>query len=161
MIRCFIGLGSNQDDPENQIQCALQALSLVVDSKLISVSSQYRNPAVGSVRQPDYINAVAELHTTLDALTLLQQMQAIELAQGRIRTIRWGARTLDLDLLLYGNAIIDLPQLQVPHPRMSARNFVLHPLYDLHPELVMPDGTSLRSLLDCCSSHGLERLQTA
>jgi 2-amino-4-hydroxy-6-hydroxymethyldihydropteridine diphosphokinase len=158
MIRCFIGLGSNRDDPENQIQRALQALSFVVDSKVVCISPRYRNPAVGPGQQPDYINAVAELHTTLDALTLLQQMLAIELAQGRVRTTRWGARTLDLDLLLYGNAVIDLPQLQVPHPRMIMRNFVLHPLYDLHPDLVMPDGTSLRALLDCCPSHALERL---
>lgn len=156
-IRCYIGLGSNLDNPETQIQRALNALGQSEDIALTVVSPLYRNPAVGPGQQPDYLNAVAEITTALDALTLLSKLQSIELAQGRIRTERWGARTLDLDLLLYGNACIDLPQLQVPHPRMTERNFVLYPLYDIAPDLVMPRGASLRSLLDCCPSIGLER----
>ena len=121
------------------------------------VSPLYRNPAIGPGQQPDYLNAVAELHTTLDAPMLLSQLQSIELAQGRVRNERWAARTLDLDLLLYGDACIDLPQLQVPHPRLCERNFVLYPLHDIAPDLVLPHGTSLRALLDCCSSTGLAR----
>jgi 2-amino-4-hydroxy-6-hydroxymethyldihydropteridine diphosphokinase len=157
-IRCFIGLGSNLGDPATQIQHALNALNKIYGSKLGAVSPLYRNPAVGPGEQPDYLNGVAELHTTLDALTLLAQLQNIELAQGRVRTERWAARTLDLDLLLYGAAFIDLPQLQIPHPRLSERNFVLYPLYDLSPDLVLPHGTSLRALLDCCSDIGLMQI---
>ena len=157
-IRCFIGLGSNLSNPEEQIRRALDALGKICDSTLAAVSPLYRNPAVGPGQQPDYLNAVAELYTTLDALTLLSQLQNIELAQGRVRTERWAARTLDLDLLLYGDACIDLPQLQIPHPRMRERNFVLYPLRDIAPDLVLPRGTSLRALLDCCPNAGLVQL---
>ncbi len=141
-----------------QIRRALDALKGLVDSKLGRISCLYRNPAIGPGQQPDYLNGVAELHTSLDALTVLSHLQDIELAQGRVRTERWGARTLDLDLLLYGEAIIDLPQLQIPHPRLQERNFVLYPLHDIAPDLMLPRGTSLRSLLDCCSSAGLTRI---
>jgi 2-amino-4-hydroxy-6-hydroxymethyldihydropteridine diphosphokinase len=157
-IRCFIGLGSNLGEPETQIQRALAALGKIANSTLTGVSPLYRNPAIGPGQQPDYLNAVAELHTALDALALLSQLQSIELAQGRVRTERWGARTLDLDLLLYGDACIDLPQLQVPHPRLHERNFVLYPLRDIAPDLVLPRGASLRALLDCCPDVGLVRL---
>lgn len=158
MIRCFIALGSNLDNPEAQIRRALDALSNIRDSTLNTVSPLYRNPAIGPGEQPDYLNAVVEFHTTLNALTLLSQLQNIELAHGRVRSQRWAARTLDLDILFYGNAFIDLPQLQIPHPRLSERNFVLYPLYDIAPDLVLPHGTSLRSLLDCCPAIGLARL---
>lgn len=157
-IRCFIGLGSNLSDPETQIRRALDALDKIGNSALGAVSALYRNPAIGPGQQPDYLNAVAELHTRHDALTLLSQLQHIESAQGRVRNERWAARTLDLDILLYGNTFIDLPQLQIPHPRMTARNFVLYPLYDLAPDLVLPHGTSLRALLDCSPGVGLTRL---
>lgn len=157
-IRCFIGLGSNLSEPETQIQCALDALGKIRDSQLGAVSPLYRNPAIGPGQQPDYLNAVAELYTALDALTLLSQLQSIELVQGRVREERWGARTLDLDILLYGAAVIDLPQLQIPHPRMAARNFVLYPLHAIAPDLVLPHGTSLHALLDCCPDTGLTRL---
>lgn len=157
-IRCFISLGSNLSDPFAQIRNALDAISHLPGSSLGAVSPLYRNPAIGPGQQPDYLNAVAELNTSLDALKLLSHLQQIELAQGRVRTERWGARTLDLDLLLYGNACIDLPQLQVPHPRMSERNFVLYPLHDIAPELILPRGTSLRTLLNCCPNTGLVRL---
>ena len=158
VIRCFISLGSNLGEPAAQIQRALEALSEFPDSELGASSPLYRNPAIGPGQQPDYLNGVAELHTSLDALTLLSHLQNIELAQGRVRNERWGARTLDLDLLLYGNAVIDLPQLQVPHSRITERNFVLYPLHDIAPDLVLPRGTSLRSLLDCCSDTGLTRM---
>ncbi|MFT3930381.1 MAG: 2-amino-4-hydroxy-6-hydroxymethyldihydropteridine diphosphokinase [Spongiibacteraceae bacterium] len=157
-VRCFIGLGSNLGEPAAQIKSALAAINGIENSQLGAVSPHYRNPAIGPGQQPDYLNAVAELYTTLDSLTLLSHLQQIETAQGRVRTERWGARTLDLDLLLYGDAIIDLPQLQVPHPRLHERNFVLYPLHDIAPYLTLPRGASLRSLLDCCSGAGLTRL---
>lgn len=157
-MRCFVGLGSNLDDPVQQLQRALAALAALPASRLGAVSRFYRNPAIGPGPQPDFVNAVAELDTGLDAETLLAQLQAIETAQGRRRTVRWGARTLDLDLLLYGDQVIDTPTLQVPHPRMLERNFVLHPLHDIAPDLVLPDGSSLSGRLDCCPSQGLQPL---
>lgn len=157
-IRCFISLGSNLGEPAVQIEKALDALSQIPHSTLGTRSPLYRNPAIGPGQQPDYLNAVAEMYTSLDALALLAHLQQIESSQGRVRSERWGARTLDLDLLLYGDAVIDLPQLQVPHLRMQQRNFVLYPLHDISPNLILPRGASLRALLDCCSNVGLTRL---
>jgi 2-amino-4-hydroxy-6-hydroxymethyldihydropteridine diphosphokinase len=158
MQRCFIGLGSNLDEPLAQLRRALNALNALEHCRLGAVSPFYGNPAVGPGAQPDYINAVAELFTTLDADALLAHLQAIETAQGRVRSERWGARTLDLDLLLYGAETIATDMLQVPHPRIRERNFVLYPLHDIAPELSFPDGTPLIALLDCCPDAGLHRL---
>lgn len=158
MIRCFIGLGSNLEDPMRQLDAALAALTRLPQSRLGQISPRYRNPAIGPGPQPDFINAVAELFTDLEASALLAELHRIENAQGRRREIRWGARTLDLDLLLYGNERIDTPALQLPHPRMLERNFVLVPLHAIAPDLILPDGSSLGSRLDCCPSQGLEPL---
>ncbi len=158
MVRCFIALGSNLDTPEQQLRQALAALAALPQSTLQGCSPLYRTRAVGPGNQPDYRNAVCELATTLEPLALLDQLQAIELAQGRKREQHWGARTLDLDLLLYGDRIVDLPRLQVPHPRMFERDWVLYPLADLDPALRFPDGTTLRSRLDSCPVQNLIRL---
>ena len=152
MLRCYIALGSNLEHPMRQVDCALEALSRLPDSTLLAVSPRYRSVAVGPGEQPDYINAVAALDTLLEPLSLLAAMQAIEQRQGRVRLQRWGARTLDLDLLLYGGRQIDLPELSVPHPRMLERTFVLLPLLDLAPELCAPDGRRIADIaagLDC------------
>lgn len=153
-----MGIGSNLDDPHRQLDAALAALSRLPRSSLIRRSARYRNPAVGPGRQPDYINAVAELRTALAPLALLARLQGIEQQQGRVRAERWGARTLDLDLLLYGDTRLSLPELQIPHPRMLERAFVLYPLFELAPDLILPDGTSLRRRLDSCSPAALTRL---
>jgi 2-amino-4-hydroxy-6-hydroxymethyldihydropteridine diphosphokinase len=158
MIRCFVGLGSNLADPEQQIRNAVTALQAHTHLQFIALSPLYRNAAIGPGSQPDYVNGVVELRTALEALVLLQKLQSIENAQERVRTEHWGARTLDLDLLLYGGEIIDSATLNVPHPRMTTRNFVLYPLYDLAPDLTLPDGTPLRALLDCCPGAGLQRI---
>lgn len=158
MIRCFIGLGSNLGNPERQIQAAIAALKANPQIVLGQLSPLYRNPAIGPGEQPDYINAVVELFTALEPLALLRELQTIENAQGRVRNVRWGSRTLDLDLLLYGSEAIATDELIVPHPRMATRNFVLYPLYAIAPDLTLPDGTSLRALLDCCPDLGLQRL---
>lgn len=158
MQRCFVGLGSNLEQPRMQLEHALAALGALDRCRLGSVSPFYGNPAIGPGAQPDYVNAVAELFTALEPAALLAQLQRIENAQGRVRTERWGARTLDLDLLLYGAETIDTPTLQVPHPRMRERNFVLYPLRDIAPDLRFPDGTPLTALLDCCPDAGLQRL---
>jgi 2-amino-4-hydroxy-6-hydroxymethyldihydropteridine diphosphokinase len=158
MMRCFIGLGSNLANPEQQIRAAVSALNTHPDIQFGQLSPLYRNPAIGPGKQPDYINAVAELFTALKPLALLHELQTIENAQGRMRTVHWGARTLDIDLLLYGMEVIASETLAVPHPRMTTRNFVLYPLHDLAPDLLLPDGTALAALLDCCPDLGLQRL---
>ena len=160
MIRCFIALGSNLDHPEQQVQRACQALASLPDSRLEAISPWYLSTPIGPGRQPDYINGVAELSTNLPATELLKQLQAIENQQQRVRKERWGPRTLDLDILLYGNQCINLPELTVPHPRMMERNFVLYPLADIAPDLQFPDGTSLAGRLDYCPRDDLEVIDT-
>ena len=155
--RCFIGLGSNQADPAAQIELACDAISQLAGVRLRARSSLYSSAPLGPQDQPSYINAVVMLDTQLLPEALLDALQAIECEQGRVRkTERWGPRTLDLDILLYGNQIIDTPRLQVPHYHMHARPFVLYPLAELNAELVMPDGTSLRNLLDACPATGID-----
>lgn len=128
----FVGLGANLADPRNQVEQAFAALEKLPDSRLLARSRCYRTRPVGPQDQPAFINAVAALETRLDPLALLAALQQIELAQGRRRDgERWGPRTLDLDLLLFGDQRRQLPQLKVPHPRMTERAFVLVPLQDL------------------------------
>ncbi|MBB3059608.1 2-amino-4-hydroxy-6-hydroxymethyldihydropteridine diphosphokinase [Microbulbifer rhizosphaerae] len=158
MTRCFIGLGSNLTDPQQQLRSALDAIAALPQTTLLRCSSFYLSAPVGPGNQPDYINAVAELETRLEPLELLDGLQAIESAQGRERGIRWGARTLDLDILLFGQQHIDEPRLQVPHPRMVERNFVLLPLAELEPELQLPSGASIQTLLLQCPHNRLEKL---
>jgi 2-amino-4-hydroxy-6-hydroxymethyldihydropteridine diphosphokinase len=155
MITCFIALGSNLDQPAQQLSAAVDALSLLSNSHLQAVSPWYTSSAVGPGDQPDYLNGVVELHTSLPATQLLAQLQRIEDQQLRVRGEHWGPRTLDLDLLLYGQQNINSEQLTVPHPRLQQRNFVLYPLFDLAADLHLPDGTSIRSLVDSCGSDGL------
>ncbi|MEM7053270.1 MAG: 2-amino-4-hydroxy-6-hydroxymethyldihydropteridine diphosphokinase [Pseudomonadota bacterium] len=140
MTSAFIGLGSNQSDPQAQLKQALNALKTLPKTQLLRCSPKYWTPPWGDVDQPDFLNAVAELTTELRPQTFLQAVQQIENDQGRRRDSRrrWGPRPLDLDLLLYGDQIIDLPELQVPHPRMTERAFVLQPLVDLEPEIAIP-----------------------
>ena len=157
-LRCFIGLGSNLDDPVNQVQRALEELGQLPQCRLVRHSSLYRSDPVGPQDQPDFINAVAELHTALEAEALLDRLQAIEQQHRRVRRIHWGPRTLDLDLLLYGDHTIDSERLSVPHPFMGERAFVLWPLAEIAPRLVLPDGTELSRLLDQCPMGTLERI---
>lgn len=159
MIRCYIALGSNQRQPRQQLEQALQALSRLPDSRLIDQSPFYLSEPLGPTDQPPFINAVASLDTALPPLALLDALQTIEHHQGRIRDRRWGPRTLDLDILLYGDCRIDEPRLQVPHYHMHARAFVLYPLADIAPELIMPDGRPLNSWLADCPFEGLNRLE--
>ena len=157
MIRCYIGLGSNLQDPALQLQRATEALRRLPQSRLLAVSPHYRSPAVGPGDQPDYRNAVAALDTDLEPLALLDQLQAIEQAQGRVRTVRWAARTLDLDLLLYGDRVIADARLTVPHPRIAERAFVLRPLADLAAGLMLPGGIAVSDLLAACNDSDLIR----
>jgi 2-amino-4-hydroxy-6-hydroxymethyldihydropteridine diphosphokinase len=157
--RCYIGLGSNLQDPETQICQALDALAILPDSRLTAVSSLYRSAPLGPSDQPDYLNAVVMFDTRLAALALLDALQGIEQQQGRVRERHWGPRTIDLDLLLYGAEQISLPRLQVPHPQMLLRSFVLLPLAELAPALHLPDGSSLQRAIQDCDSAGLVKLR--
>jgi len=156
--RAWIGLGSNLDDPHTQVSTALNELAQLPDSSLIMHSSLYRSDPVGPPGQPDYINAVAALDTQLPPEALLDALQAIEQAHQRVRKIHWGPRTLDLDLLLYGNETIATPRLSVPHPFMTQRSFVLWPLAEIAPELILPDGRPLQALLLQCPMGTLEKI---
>ncbi|MFQ6575144.1 2-amino-4-hydroxy-6-hydroxymethyldihydropteridine diphosphokinase [Pseudomonas sp. UM16] len=158
MERVYIGLGSNLDAPQEQLRSAINALRELPATTLIAVSAFYSSESL-SPGQPRYTNAVAALDTALAPLDLLDCLQAIEAAHGRERKERWGPRTLDLDILLYGDHLIDIPRLKVPHYHMQARPFVLYPLAELVPEdFVLADQRSLAQLLAECPFVGLERL---
>jgi 2-amino-4-hydroxy-6-hydroxymethyldihydropteridine diphosphokinase len=151
MTRAYIGLGSNLQEPLRQLRAALQAIARLPSSQLVRVSGAYRSAAVGPGEQPDYLNAVLQLETALQPAELLTALQAIEKAQGRVRSVRWGARSLDLDILLYGDRQVATPSLTIPHPELQRRNFVLYPLAEIAgPNLVLPDGTELGTLIARC-----------
>lgn len=157
-MRCFIGLGSNLDSPIDQVKRALEELAQLPDTQLIQHSALYRSEPVGPAGQPDYINAVAELDTELDAECLLDHLQALEQAHQRVRLEHWGPRTLDLDLLLYGQETIATARLSVPHPWMTQRSFVLYPLAEIAPDLQLPDGSLLSFHLADCPMGSPDRL---
>ncbi len=151
MTTAYIGLGSNLHEPLKQLRTAVVAIAGLPQSNIRQVSTAYRSRAVGPGRQPDYLNAALQLDTALGAAQLLAALQDIETAQGRVRTVRWGARSLDLDILLFGDACIDTPLLTIPHPAMRERNFVLYPLAAISGlNLVLPDGTDLGTLIARC-----------
>jgi 2-amino-4-hydroxy-6-hydroxymethyldihydropteridine diphosphokinase len=153
---CYLGLGANLHQPLQQLQQAVVALAALEDCQLQSVSSLYGSKPMGPQDQPDYVNAVVALLTTLTTEQLLDQLQTIELEQGRQRKDeRWGPRTLDLDILLFGNHTINTTRLTVPHYGMKVREFVLYPLAELAPELQLPDATPLAQLLTTVPQNGL------
>lgn len=157
--RAYIGIGSNLDSPLQQVIMALESLAQLPHCRLVSASSLYRSDPVGPAGQPDYINAVALLETTLAPRDLLERLHFIEDAHGRVRKLRWGARTLDLDILLVDDQVIDQPGLKVPHPQMANRSFVLEPLLELWPEGQLPDGRLLSHLCKACPGPALERIE--
>ncbi len=158
MIDAYIALGSNLGDSRSLLSSALAAMDQLPATRLVDRSPTYRSRAVGPGTQRDYLNLVARLETGLTASELLAQLQSIEANHGRERSEHWGPRTLDLDILLYGNATISTDELTVPHPRMAERNFVLYPLSDLAADLVLPCGTPLQRWRGTCSNAGLEAL---
>lgn len=162
MERVYIGLGSNLAEPLRQLQGALKALAQLPHTELAGCSAFYSSDPLGPPDQPRYVNAVAALDTSLEPLQLLDALQAIELDQGRERKDeRWGPRTLDLDILVFGQRLLNEPRLQVPHYHMHARPFVLYPLAELAPTLQLADGRQLTELLAACPFEGLERLPAA
>lgn len=159
MIEVYIGLGSNLALPEKQIQAACASLARLPDTELIKCSSLYKSQPMGPQDQPDYVNAVALIETELSPESLLQHTQLIESQQGRIRKAnRWGPRTLDLDMLLFGLQRIDNEHLTVPHSGMKQREFVLYPLFEIAPDLILPCGEKLANFVMTCPINGLQKM---
>ncbi|ALB61697.1 2-amino-4-hydroxy-6-hydroxymethyldihydropteridine pyrophosphokinase [Cronobacter condimenti 1330] len=149
MTRVYIALGSNLAEPLSQVNDALAALARIPQSRVVATSSLYRTPPLGPQDQPDYLNAAVELETSLTPEALLDNTQRIELQQGRVRKAeRWGPRTLDLDILLFGNETINTPRLTVPHYDMKNRAFMLLPLAEIAPALRFPDGERVADVLE-------------
>ncbi|KAA1049736.1 2-amino-4-hydroxy-6-hydroxymethyldihydropteridine diphosphokinase [Pseudocitrobacter sp. 73] len=148
MTLAYIAIGSNLASPMEQVNAALKALDDIPESHIITVSSFYRTPPLGPQDQPDYLNAAVALETSLAPEALLNHTQRIELQQGRVRKAeRWGPRTLDLDIMLFGNQVINTERLTVPHYDMKNRGFMLWPLFEIAPTWVFPDGETLHSRL--------------
>ncbi|MDQ3205991.1 MAG: 2-amino-4-hydroxy-6-hydroxymethyldihydropteridine diphosphokinase [Pseudomonadota bacterium] len=159
--RACIGLGSNLGDAAGTLRAALLALRDVPQTRFVGESRLYRTPAWGMTSQPDFVNGAALVDTDLDAQALLGALLAIERAAGRERgeaSGRWGPRILDLDLLLYGDRVIDLPGLMVPHPRMHERAFVLVPLLELDPDAVIPGRGRVATLLEAMATDEIQAL---
>nr|WP_279077617.1 2-amino-4-hydroxy-6-hydroxymethyldihydropteridine diphosphokinase [Hafnia alvei] len=158
MTHVYIALGSNLANPLHQVQSALNALAELPQTTLTATSSLYRTPPLGPQDQPDYLNAVVALDTDLSAENLLDHTQKIELEHGRVRKDeRWGPRTLDLDILLFGDEIINTERLTVPHYDMKNRQFMLYPLAEIAPELHFPSGESLQSVIAQLNAEPLTR----
>ncbi|MBU2709454.1 2-amino-4-hydroxy-6-hydroxymethyldihydropteridine diphosphokinase [Zooshikella harenae] len=160
MISSYIALGSNLDEPLTHIIAGLQGLHQLPDTTIEAVSGLYSTPPLGPEGQQNYLNAVAQINTTHPPLALLDALQSIEQQQGRKRLVRWGPRTLDLDILLYGNQVINHERLVVPHAEMNNRSFVLLPLADIAKDLVLPSGTTVRQLATNIDKTGITLLPT-
>ncbi|PCJ36876.1 MAG: 2-amino-4-hydroxy-6-hydroxymethyldihydropteridine diphosphokinase [Cellvibrionales bacterium] len=156
--KVYLGLGSNLNSPPRQIRAALRAIAKLPGTQLVRCAPWYRSIAIGPGSQGRYINTVAEIDSVLKPRILLQALQQIEKQQGRKRIVRWGPRTLDIDILLYAHQTLNTQRLQIPHPRLGERNFVLRPLADIAPALTLPNGTPLAKLLANCSPEGIVRL---
>jgi len=153
-VRAYIGLGSNLADPLQQVARALHELESIPRSQLVARSGLYLSAPMGPRDQPDYINAVAAINTQLDAKTLLHHLQDIERSHGRVRNgERWSPRTLDLDLLLYGDEISSDDELTLPHPGAHERAFVLAPLCAIAPQCTIPGKGRVSDLLEACRSQ--------
>lgn len=158
MTRAYVGLGANLGEPRRQLQAALDALNRLPQTRLTAASGFYRSAPLDHADQPDFLNAVAELDTGLTPEALLDCLQAIETAHGRERSFAGAPRTLDLDLLLYGDAALATPRLTVPHPRMHQRAFVLRPLAEIAPQAIIPARGTARDLLPACAGQVAERI---
>lgn len=163
MVRAFIGLGGNEGQPERTLQAAIDRISRLPNTQWRQTSPTYWTPAWGvSTPQPDYLNAVVEIETQLSAHELLMALQVIEHDLGRVRSEeRYSARTLDLDVLVFGDETIDDEVLSVPHPRLAERGFVLMPLADISPHLEIPTLDRVDQLLDALDEEALDGIRRA
>ncbi|OOF57850.1 2-amino-4-hydroxy-6-hydroxymethyldihydropteridine diphosphokinase [Rodentibacter genomosp. 2] len=158
MITAYVALGSNLNTPSKQLNSALKAIENLPQTRFIAVSSFYQSKPLGPQDQPDYVNAVAKIETALSPLSLLDELQRIENEQGRVRLRRWGERTLDLDILLYGNEIIQNERLIIPHYDMYNREFVIIPLMEIEPDFIFPDGKKLAELALNFIHHSMKKI---
>ena len=157
MTVAYVGLGANIGEPRRQLQAAIEELKGLPDTQLVLASDLYRSAPVDYADQPDFLNAVAKLDTALAPEALLDRLQDIENRHGRERSFAGAPRTLDLDLLLYGDRVLDTPRLTLPHPRMHERAFVLAPLSAIAPDAMIPGHGAAATLLAACSGQKIER----
>ncbi|MBI5782893.1 MAG: 2-amino-4-hydroxy-6-hydroxymethyldihydropteridine diphosphokinase [Gammaproteobacteria bacterium] len=158
-VRAYIGLGSNLADPIAQVHAGVAALAQLEQTRVEACSSFYRTAPVGLREQPDFINAVCRVRTGQVPATLMRNLLEIERMHGRLRQGgKGGPRTLDLDLLLYGDQAIRMAELTVPHPRLHERAFVLYPLHEIEPDLVIPGRGVLRELLADCAGQPIQKI---
>jgi len=154
----YVGIGSNLEDPREQVCTAFAELDCLQGTRLVAKSSLYVSAPLGPAGQPDYINAVACLSTSLEPLVLLDELQSLEERHRRERRQHWGPRTLDLDILLYADQSIDLERLQIPHPHMHTRSFVLKPLLEIAPEIRIPGRGRAADWASQCDDLQTKRL---
>ncbi len=157
--RVFVGLGRNLQRPAQQLRKALTELDQLPQTRLVGHSMLYGSKPLGPTDQPDYVNAVAQLQTGLDPHALLDELQRVEQRHGRERAARWGPRTLDLDILLFGTDVIESARLRVPHPQLHRRAFVLAPLHELAPDLELPGLGPLRDVVAAVDDSSVWPLQ--
>jgi len=158
MTECIIGLGANLNEPAQQLTQALAQLTAHADIELRVCSRFYTSTPMGPHAQPDYVNAVAIIGTALAPLELLDALQHIEASQGRERTLRWGPRTLDLDILFYGQLNIDSDRLTIPHPGVLEREFVIVPLAEIAPDFMLPNQITAAQFAQAIDLKGLRPL---
>jgi 2-amino-4-hydroxy-6-hydroxymethyldihydropteridine diphosphokinase len=158
MNTVYLGLGSNLDDPENHLNSALEHIADIDQTTILSSSSFYKSPPLGPQDQPDFINCVVKLETELTAHILLETLQEIENQHGRKREIRWGPRTLDLDILLFGDMTINDDNLTIPHPQLAYRDFVLVPLNEIESDMIIPGMGPVSGLITRLETNSLQRI---
>lgn len=155
----YVGLGGNLGDARRHVSRAIDELNEIRGCRLLAHSSLYRSAPMGPVAQDWYVNAVAGLQVELEPQELLDRLQELERSHGRFRGgERWGPRTLDLDILLFGDRIVDRPGLTIPHPGLTNRNFVVYPLLQIAPDMVLPDGRRLADVASRLDREGLEKM---
>jgi 2-amino-4-hydroxy-6-hydroxymethyldihydropteridine diphosphokinase len=159
LTRAYIALGSNLSDPQRQVEEGVEELAMLRDTRLAAVSSLYRTAPVGFADQPDFINAVALIETELTPHALLEELLGIERRFARVRGVKNGPRTLDLDILLYGDESYADDTLTIPHPRMHERAFVLVPLAEIAPDAVVPGVGPVRELAARVDLGGISRIE--
>jgi 2-amino-4-hydroxy-6-hydroxymethyldihydropteridine diphosphokinase len=154
----FVGIGSNLEEPQSQVRLAFEELARIPGTDVVKQSSLYRSAPVGYADQPDFVNAVAQIETSLPASRLLTELKEIEARHGRRRSFKNAPRTLDLDILLYGEVTMSLAHLTLPHPRMHERAFVLKPLYEVAPHASIPGVGTVKDCLERTSGQIVERI---
>jgi len=154
----FLGLGSNLGDPKANLCEAVERLSAHPDVRLQRLASLYLTAPIGYTDQPDFINSAAVIETDLDPVDLQALTKGIENEMGRTRNFRWGPRVIDIDILLYDEVVVDEPDLKIPHPSIMERAFVMEPLAEVAPDLVLPDGRTPREVLGELGDQGVVRL---